>query len=337
MQKFQKAQAKKILTSLGDARRALACPPPLGRAELARRQKIKRAREKAVAAALRKAGLDLAPLKALKPLRQDLRREWQRHTARVARQSADAARMFRRSIDKRRAMLEGMASPVPIFPGPRPHYVLLDTPFLMTRTFGMLMDDSHVEPWNSWAKVRAYPLANQSSGAMGLSFYHVWQNTIGTPVTVDAHSYLVLNGGAAAYINGGGIFPDDSFHSDLAIDVALHPWEWWNQPPSSPLAQPDQSQIVMSLHQGGSGWFDFLPQQEQDVFRGYDLSYHSWIVPPNGFAVFETAMSLTYSIGGGGTFIADFSGRSEYSVMSAAVLLYVTPSAGDVVVLTAND
>ena len=93
----------------------------------------------------------------------------------------------------------------------------------------------------------------------------------------------------------------------------------------------------MSLHQGGSGWFDFLPQQEKDVVRGYDLSYHSWAVPPNGSAVFETAMSLTYSIGGGGTFIADFSGLSEYRVISAAVLLYVTPSAGDVVVVNAND
>ncbi len=336
MQRFQKAQAKKILTALGDARRALACPPPLSRAERARRRELKRGREKALAAALTKAGLDLAPLKALKQPRQDVRRQWQRHKSRVARQSADAARMFRRSIANRRAMLAGMASPVPIFPGPRPHYVLLDTPFLMTRTFGMLMDDSHVEPWNSWAKVRAYPLANQTSGSMGLSYHHVWQNTVGTPVTLDAHSYLVLNGGAAAYVHGG-VFPDDSLFSNLAIDVSLHPWEWWNQPPTSPLAQPDQAQNVMSLHQGGSGWVDYLPGPEQDVFRGYDLSYHSWIVPPNGFAVFETTMSLTYSISEAGDFLVDFSGRSEYSVMSAAVLLHVTPSAGDVVVLTANN
>lgn len=108
---------------------------------------------------------------------------------------------------------------------------------------------------------------------MGLSYHHVWQNTVGTPVTLDAHSYLVLNGGAAAYVHGG-VFPDDSL---------------------------------------------------------------LWIVPPNGFAVFETTMSLTYSISEAGDFLVDFSGRSEYSVMSAAVLLHVTPSAGDVVVLTANN
>ena len=332
MQKFQKSQAKKILTALGDARRALATPPAPGRAELARRQKIKRAREKALAAALTKAGLDLAPLKALKPTPQDLLQQWKRHKAGVAKQSADAARMFRRSIDSRRAMLEGMPkSPLPPFPGPRPHYILLDTPFLMTRTFGMVMDDSHIEPWNSWAKVRAYPTAAQ--GSAGLSFYHVWENTTGTPVSVDAHSYFVLNGGAAVDVRGG-VFPDDSLYSNLTIDVSLYPWEWWNQPPTSPLAQPDQSQNVMTLHQGGSGWDEAIASQIQYVFRGYDLSYHSWAVPPNALTVFETSMSLTYS-SQGGTFLVDFSGESQYSVMSAAVLLFVSPSA-DVVVVNSN-
>jgi hypothetical protein len=332
MRNFQKSQAKKTLTALGDARRSLAVPPAPSRAELARRQKVKRAREKALASALTKAGLDLAPLRALKPARQDPLRQWRRHTASVAKQSALAARTFRRTIDKRRALLEDMPTlPLSHIPGLRSHYVLLDTPFLMTRSYGMLLDDSNIEPWNSWAKVRAVPIAGQSSGSMELSFYHLWQNTSDTPVSVDAHSYLVLNGGAVAYVYGG-IFPDDSAYSNLAIDVRLYPWEWWNQPPTSPLTQPDQSQNVMTLHQGGSGWIDSLAGPEQDVFRGYDLSYHSWAVPPNAFAVFETAMSFTYSFEGG-SFLADFSGESQYSVMSAAVLLFVTPSWG---VLVAN-
>jgi hypothetical protein len=91
----------------------------------------------------------------------------------------------------------------------------------------------------------------------------------------------------------------------------------------------------MSLHQGGTGWNEAIASQEQDVFRGYDLSYHSWAVPPNGFAVFETSMSITYS-SQGGTFLVDFSGRSEYSVMSAAVLLFVSPSVDVVVVNPTN-
>jgi hypothetical protein len=328
MRNFQKPQAKKILTALGDARRALAIPPALSRTEHARRQKIKRAREKALASALTKAGLDLAPLKALKPARQDPRRQWQRHTAGVAKQSALAARTFRRSIDKRRAMLEGILTsqlpPFP-FPGLRPYYVVLDTPFLITRTFGMVMDDSQVEPWNSWAKVRAYVPVGQSAGSVELSFYHVWENPSDFPVTVDAHSYLVLNGGAVAFVDGG-FFPDSSRYSDLAIDVHLYPLEWWNQPPTSPLAQPDQSQNAMSLHQGGTGWLGDLSsnEQEQDVFRGYDLSYRSWAIPPKAFTVFETSMSLTYSNNNGGL-LADFS-ENQFSVMSAAVVLLVAPS-----------
>lgn len=339
MQKFQKSQAKKILTAAGDARLALANPPPPTRAEVEQQQRIKRAQDKALAAALTKAGLDLAPLRALKPpLHQDPLQRWKAHKAKVAKQSALAARMMRRSIDSRRAALARISTPpIPPILGLRPYYVVLDTPFLITRTLGLVMDDSHIEPWNSWAKVRAYAPSTQGSGSIELRFYHVWQNTSGVQVSVDAHSYLVLNGGAAAFVDGT-VFPDSSRHSDVDIDVHLYPWEWWNAPPTLPLAQPDQSQNVMSLHQGGSSWFSefTLEEQEQDVFRGYDLSYSAWSVPVNAFTVFETSMSINFSNQGGGLLV-DFSGESQNSVMSAAVLLHVSPSIGVVVSQQASD
>ena len=331
MQRFQKSRARKLLTAMRDSRLALMTPPQPDRAELARRRKNRIKRERDLASALSQAGIDLAPLRQLRPKPQDPFQRWRRHQAATARQSAAAARVLRRSIDSRRAILEGiLTAPVPPLsvPNPTPFYVVLDTPFLITRTYGMAMDDWHVEPWNSWAKVRTMQPSFRGDGSLALSFYHVWQNPGDAPILADAHSYLVLNGGAFVSADGG-IFPDKDRRVDLSIDVAFHPMEWWNQPPTTPPLQPDQSQNVMTLHAADDGWLGFGNEQEKDVFRGYDLNYRSWGIPPKATVVFETSLSVTFSNpSDSGHFLADFSGsRGQYSVMSAAVLLAISPRA----------
>jgi hypothetical protein len=68
---------------------------------------------------------------------------------------------------------------------------------------------------------------------------------------------------------------------------------------SLPLPQADQRQNALKLRVDSGGISDDDKTAVQNLFRGFDLRYSSFLVPPNGMVMFEVACSLWASISDG--------------------------------------
>jgi len=138
-------------------------------------------------------------------------------------------------------------------------------------------------------------------------------------VLINIDGYLVLTALCRA-TSEGGTFAGDR-HCHLHVEANLHISALWTQPPSSPFPQPDQRQNALSLGVESGGIFDHEKAVEQNLFRGFDLRYTFFLMPPNGAALFEVACSLWCDISDGK---ADCPGLSHFFVTLA--ILRVSPS-----------
>ena len=100
--------------------------------------------------------------------------------------------------------------------------------------------------------------------------------------------------------------------------------EWWNQPPTFPMAQQSIRQTVAFLDAKTYGTFGFgSPDQLSQSFSfvPYDLSYRMFAVPPQSVAVFEVGLNIEYGFNGGESnleegIIVDFADdQKAYSVI----------------------
>ncbi len=202
-----------------------------------------------------------------------------------------------------------------------PERVLLNRPFLIWPTQGVFFDSSKVEPSNSSAKFKVDSSA--SNGFEEMSFYFLWDNPKDTVAVININAYLVLHGTCRVGSDGGvlpGIISGDRY-SQLWLTANLYPLEWWNQPPTQPLHQTDQSQQALFLHTNTGGWGSVGAIELQTVFRGYDLSHTLMLVPPHGVVVFEVAASVSFS-NADGAIAVDFA-SGDFEVICPAVLVTV--------------
>ena len=96
--------------------------------------------------------------------------------------------------------------------------------------------------------------------------------------------------------SGGGIFPGDRY-AGVSVDGRLDILEWFNQPPTSPPDQPDQSVNVADLSVSTGGFSEVGAIDAKDIFRGYDLRHTQFLVPPNAVLVFTVTAAVTLSTG----------------------------------------
>lgn len=76
-----------------------------------------------------------------------------------------------------------------------------------------------------------------------VSFGFLWQNLSEKSAVVDVHGYIVIDGGFDVTTDGGYVVAGNFSHLWVDVDLFLH--ELWNQPPTSPVAQPTQSQNAL--------------------------------------------------------------------------------------------
>ncbi|HZO86709.1 MAG TPA: hypothetical protein VFB38_00115 [Chthonomonadaceae bacterium] len=311
--------AAKGLDAAREARRNL----DLRQANLSQRLPI-RANRRAVGnlltPLLTKAGLELDEFEKIRAHNQaELRRLLEQQKAEAIQQSSSVKRTLRSEVASLHKLLQQVTTLAPpdAPPTSQPFYVLLETPFLIWPTHGIFLDDSHVEPVNSWAKISLS--SGESAGYEELGFYFLWENPSDRVAVINVDAYIAVNGFCSAGANGG-TFPDDR-HSSLVLNVRLNPWQWWDQPPTQPMPQGDQSQQVLSLYAFAGGWFDVGDIEVQSIFRGYDLSYTSFIIPPNGVVVFETTLSISYGNSEG--FVQVDLASGDFEVLCPAVLIAI--------------
>jgi hypothetical protein len=324
MPEYDESQIKMALTAAKDlsaARDARRPYPTLPQADIRERSEIvanRRRVENLLASSFIKAGFEVDKFdELLTQNRSALHRIAERRKAEAVKRSSSAKETLRHGVEGRRKVMEHLADVTPpespTVAAPK-FYEHLDRPFTILPTPGVYMHSEHIEPANSWANIT---VDSESDAIDELSFYFLWQNPRSTHAVIDVDAYLVLNGFCQAG-SEGGYFPSVR-HSQLDVWAKLDLLEWWNQPPTSPLGQVDQYQEALSFTIDTSGWFDHNATESEEVFRGYDLRYNLFLVPPGAVVVFEVALYVRYGNKEGSIHVDFASG--DFEVLCPGVLI----------------
>jgi hypothetical protein len=201
---------------------------------------------------------------------------------------------FRRDIASRRRALEALVAAAQ--PSVEPFRVALTRPFLIWCTpSAALLQDSHYEDWNSWAKIS---LDDRRAWTMqALHFYYLWENPGDFAVVANIDSWLMAHGVCVAMTDGS--WWSDNHNSLIDVVAGLSPLEWWNQPPTSPAPQPGQVAQVAYVSAHSSGPLDIGDIQGADVFRTYDLRHELMVIPAGGVAVFDVGLQISTACSSG--------------------------------------
>jgi hypothetical protein len=292
-----------------DARRAL-----LTRVRAGRRQG-----EKVLVSYLRKTGFDFDACETVRlhQVTQLQRALKEAQTAAVKRSSARnkelkyAVEGWRKTIERFR---DGTVTS-----GFVPAFEVIETPFLIWPTTELELEDSHIEPWNNTAKIRAHL---SDSGEENLRFIFVWENPVDRWTVVNVESNLAANGRCDAFAVGGFLIGSQN---GVFVRAALNVWEWWNQPPTMLAPQATQTPRVLAVTASGGGPFSNLGGGEVDSASVNGIFYRRRTlvsVPPRGVVVFEVAIEFFYDNSGGGFIQVEFASGS-FGLKCPAVVIAV--------------
>ncbi|MCB1370060.1 MAG: hypothetical protein KDJ83_04140 [Rhodobacteraceae bacterium] len=242
-------------------------------------------------------------------------REWQ---AAAVEQSKEGGKLL---ADQRAGLVRSLEVLAELDPTvPSPSYHLLNTPFLIWPTNSVDLEASEIVPSNSSAKFRAR-IGKHKSFFGDVKFYYIWDNATDKFAVINADGYSIFHGTAFVGV-GGGIFPANRAAS-VRLTATLQILEWWNQPPTSPLQQTDQSAEILNLRVSAGGFGEVGAIELRNVFRGSDLRHTLMLVPPRGVVVFAVTTAVAMGTGDDdGLAEVDFA-SGEFMVGSPAVLVTV--------------
>ena len=268
------------------------------------------------------AGLDVDGIKkVLADDQNERRRILTKPSSEAKKGIADVQKGFRRSIANRRKALDYLAGrPIQLI-----NYITLDTPFyLWTHDAGILVD-SHIEPWNNWAKIYWDITSDSDTDHVGyyeeLRFYFLWNNPSDSMVVININSSLMLQGhvsmgGSEGYFSSGA--------AALSGAVFLNANQWGGTPPSSP-PPADASTgygIVSKVIFGSDLFNDQTPGGTFDLGNEYDLHINYFAVPAHANVVFQVSTSWTSQIWNGGVILVDFKyNNTDNKIICPAVQL----------------
>jgi hypothetical protein len=313
-------QIKAVLSAADEARRRTdADSLQAGAAERAR---LRTATEKLLTPYWKKTGLDVAAFEKNRAQADTaMRRRAEQQKAAAIKESSTVRDGLRAGLESWHTTLERFRATDATLVSPFvPGFVLLETPFIIWPTLGLVMEDSHVEPRNNWAKITGR--SERSSGTENLRFIFVWDNPHDRFTAINVASFLRLNGSCGASADGGtaGIFPGGTSH--LHLKAFLNVWEWWNQPPTNPVQLATQTRAALDMSADGGGWFSAVGDIEVKSVNGnFDVGYDLFVLPPNGVAVFEVTLLVSYE-NDGGLIQVDFSSGS-FDVMCPELAIAV--------------
>jgi len=251
----------------------------------------RQAMDKLLEEALRKAGLDLDKVEALrKQSESEMLERIAKLRAEADEQDSAREETVRRAINNWRNAIVQFTTPTP--PADSFQRFLLNTASEIFSTSRITLASKQIAPANNTAQFKLQTKQTVLP-AEEVSFGFFWQNPSDKYALINVDGYLVLTGLCRA-TSEGGTFPDDR-ECSLSVDANLHLHELWNQPPTT----YDQSQNALTLSVESGGFNDPRKTIAQNLFRGFDLQYTLVLVPPNGALMFEVACSLRCKISHG--------------------------------------
>jgi hypothetical protein len=228
--------------------------------------------------------------------------------AEADKQSPAVLDTFNRAVENLSVRLANLKA-LPPPPDAPAQFVVLDTAAEIFTFPGITLDFMHVGPSPEYNSAKF--LLKASAGEAGFNAFEqvsfggfFWQNPSDRPVVVNVHGYIVLNGLCSVFSDGGPFFGSRFSHLFVDVDLQIH--ELWNDPATSPIGQPGQSQNALSLRCDSSGFLDTGCANGESLFRGFDLQFNQFMVPPKGIARFDIDCLFSSFMGNGET-QSDFS------------------------------
>lgn len=245
--------------------------------------------------------------------------------AALEKSKANAIRNSRAALKTLNAAAAGRVKGLATLPdvpttGGNPQYDLQNTPFLIWPTNSVDLEASEIIPVNSFAKFRT-SIGKNKSFYGDVKFYYLWSNPNNKFALININGYVIFNGHCFVGV-GGGNFPANR-SATVGLTGSLQIFEWWNQPATSPPAQPDQKVDALKLRVTANGWAEAGAIDARDFFRGFDLRYTLMIVPPFGTVVVAVTAAVVCGTGiDSGHAEADFA-SGAFQVGSPAVLFTI--------------
>jgi hypothetical protein len=225
-------------------------------------------------------------------------------TADVAKYFSSVEEAFRRGIEGRRQALERLGAVAPPYTptkGAQRRFVILETAFGIGSDPPNILFDSLDQSENNWAKCLSEYSGGDYWTTDDVGFFFLWDNETGADVVVNVASFLMLNGTCSVWTNSAwlpNVFSGFEEKVELTVSANLTLFELWNQPPTHPLQQPSQFQIVNTLKVDAPccRWIPFVDgKQETAVISGdFNVNYDMFRIPNHGRAMFEVSVGMSH-------------------------------------------
>jgi hypothetical protein len=211
-------------------------------------------------------------------------------------------------VEGRRKVLEGIANAggqLNAYP------VVVNTPYLIWAKPLEILIDSHIEPWNNWAKIKG---VHQSSGdaffSDSVSFHYFWDNpSAENYALVNVASTLVTKGfvvatGNTGFLSGG--------YAQLYASTSLILYPWPGQPPLTPQATATETMYGVEARGGGIWSRETGKIDTKGVFYEAGVEYKYFPIPPGARVLFEVRLTLRTTIfPGAGSTSFDFASTAQ--------------------------
>jgi hypothetical protein len=298
--------------------------PDIDQIHLAQHSKIAKLRRdlgRQFEAVFADAGFDIGKINQIvKQHQTEVRLVVEKQRTETSKELATLTRSLKQGLDNKRKAIEWIATkPFLITPIP------IVTPFFIYALPAGMLNDSHTEPLNNWAKLTYTDTRNISYPPVKLSFYFAWQNPINYVAVINCNTELVANGICQARADPG-LFLPGSASLELYAELNIYLGETGKQGQSA--------QITSILAEGGWGPFGSGDLESRDVSGTFALSCNDILVQGDELVIFEVSCVPSYWIDSGGDIVLDFDfAPSDFKIMCPAlnIDLLTPPSSAAVV------
>ncbi len=307
--KIDKSQLKAVLDEIKERKR-----PDLHQLRMeqhSKRAKLRRNLGRQLQPLFAGAAFDVGKIdKVLASHQTGLRDALKKEEAAAAKRMAPIVKQRQKGIANTRAALEQIkfqpyvTTPIPI-----------TTPYLIYATPVGMLHDTHVEPWNNWAKFTYSSDRNTGYSTAVVNFYFAWQNRSDYLAVINCSTALLLNGIIEATAEPGWLFPGSAWLELRAMltvflgSTAINYQAGQQKQMGSVYTEADWAPL------GAGGTI-----KAESIFGSYALSCNDIQVQSNQIVVFEVACSADWWIDEGGSIVLDFDfDPAGYRVMCPAL------------------
>jgi hypothetical protein len=252
--------------------------------------------------------------------RSALHRELERRRTAAIERSAAGGASLRRQIQQQAEASERLkeinasAGSSAVYP----YRLTLEQPSSIVPPSGLSLAGSHVEPYNTWAKIRTGATA-PGGASEELGFLFLWINPADTYAVVNVSSPLVAHGHCFVG-DDGGFWPGDR-GANIEVGASLYTW---SDDSTGPVVADDYWPIdKISVSTGG--FFDVGALMDETFARARVVERDLVLVPGRGTLKVKVCLRILYSVADDSVADIDFASGDFKTSCPFVSLNFLTP------------